>query len=569
MYHVVWAVEQIRNEFTTWISFSQRHSSHNTISIILFRVTTNIKMVQVEAHSERMARLRWHGRGVFPPLDSFQNEDADDCNDPLPIKSPPGCNDETKISPDLLRRELKTLITGGDKVTAIDYAMKWKNFRKKEAPSTTHEITFDTKNGFDEDYVYVSGMTVNMIARVNKKDPTKQVLFRFPSNKNGREAQPHTLRFANVKSDDLKGKLWVGLEEQGQIVQLNMNKILKDKNIGINEDKPIELSKCDFETIYDVRIKGDSVPTPINTRPHGFCFDAANEYIWFTGKLTNTVGRIKVDGSPESLQHFELPTLGSVPIYVALGPDNNVWGTCLSSSTIFRVTTGTHPVVDEMSISDVAKDRRPIAIKPDPRGLPFMWFSNEVGHSVCRLDTRAFEKEVSKLSAQEKTGKCTCSTGCKYVFRGSAFVHKIITEFPIPKVNHQMKLGGLAITKEGAIWTQSYMEPTENVIDNLPDYILKLGFDKHDPTSTYDPKRSSVVNMTGVPIDYFELPTKDTVLHRITVAPDEDESVWFTELQSDRLGTITFEQRNFNSTTKYEMEDDVQEEGDSRKRART
>jgi len=78
--------------------------------------------------------------------------------------------------------------------------------------------------------------------------------------------------------------------------------------------------------------------------------------------------------------------------------------------------------------------------------------------------------------------------------------------------------------------------------------------------------------MTGVPIDYFELPTKDTVLHRITVAPDEEESVWFTEVQSDHLGTtFTFKERNFNSTTKHEKEDDVQQEGgdSSRKRART
>ena len=118
------------------------------------------------------------------------------------------------------------------------------------------------------------------------------------------------------------------------------------------------------------------MPTPINTQPYGLCFDAACEYIWFTGKLTNTVGRIKVDQPDKSdsfgLEHFELPTLGAIPIYIELGPDNNVWGTCLSNSIIFRVTTGEKPVVDEMSISDVAKDRMLITIKPDHRGLPFI-----------------------------------------------------------------------------------------------------------------------------------------------------------------------------------------------------
>eukprot|EP00978_Attheya_sp_CCMP212_P009456 scaffold22356_cov53-Attheya_sp.AAC.8 len=515
-----------------------------------------------ETTKERLARLRWHGRGIFPPPANCLSETEEKLLEKVPFEDNPG--------------ELKTLISGGDKVTAIDYAMDWKHHRKKESPSTTHELTFDRENEFDSDYLYVSGMNVDMIARVNKADPTKQDLFKFPNffhqdaqpqndPQHSAWAQPHTLRFANVKSEALKGKLWVGLEEQGIIVKLDMIELLtkyKDKlDLGI----PVDLSaKDDYKSILDCRIKAKTVPFPINTRPHGFCFDAKCEYIWFTGKLTNTVSRIKVDGGDDTAQHFGLPTLGAIPIYLALGPDNNVWGTCVSNSIIFRVTTGKYPVVHEMSISDAATDRRPIAIKPDPRGLPFMWFTNEAGHSVCRLDTNAFEKEISE--GTDVTGKCSCSVACKFLFRGSSFVHKVITEFPIPKINHNMKVAGLAIRKDGAIWVQSYMDPIENMIENLPDYIIKLRFNEHDPTSTHDSTRSSVVNMTGVPIDYFELPTKDTVLHRITVAPDEDESVWFTELQSDRIGTITFEERNFG--TKRGKIDDVQRR-DNKKRART
>jgi hypothetical protein len=77
--------------------------------------------------------------------------------------------------------------------------------------------------------------------------------------------------------------------------------------------RPVDLCKeSDYKTIYDVRISGDTIPLPINTRPHGFCFDSDHKNIWFTGKLTNTVGRIGIDGSIKSLQHFELPTLGAV-----------------------------------------------------------------------------------------------------------------------------------------------------------------------------------------------------------------------------------------------------------------
>lgn len=515
-------------------------------------------MAEEESLDERLAITRMHGRGVFPPLlKPGKKKTKEPTYNELPYQ-----NEDAPQK----RKELTTFINQGPEVNTIDYAMRWRDFcTKKDVPSTTHELTFDKYNGFDEDYVYVSGMSIDMIARVNKADPTKQDIFRFPTQ-DGRDAGPHTLIFANVKREDLEGKLWVGLEEQGRIVQLDMKKILEDKNNKetLKEGKLVDLTENDFEKIYDVQIKGDTIPCPINTRPHGFCFDECFENIWFTGKLTNTVGRIRVDGT--RLQHFELPTLGAVPIYVTLGNDKNIWGTCLASSIIFRVTTGDNPVVDELPISDLAKDRKPIAIKPDPANRPFMWFSTEAGHSVCRLDTNVFEKEVSNLRG--KPGNCTCSPGCKFLFTGSKVSHKIITEFPIPKVNRHMLLGGLAITKKGAIWTQSYMEPTENTVENLPDYVLRLRFDKHFPTSTYQ-NRENKVNMTGLPIEYYELPTKNTVLHRIAVAPDEDESVWFTELAADRLGTIKFRERVFTKREKEEEDKCEEDGGNSRKKART
>merc|ERR1712038_198769 len=94
--------------------------------------------------------------------------------------------------------------------------------KKQSLPNTTHELAFDMHNDFDQDFVYVSGTTVNMIARVSKKDPTRQQFFSFPDDCNGREAEPHTLMFAKRKSNELKGKLWVGLEGQGRIIKLNM-----------------------------------------------------------------------------------------------------------------------------------------------------------------------------------------------------------------------------------------------------------------------------------------------------------------------------------------------------------
>ncbi len=217
---------------------------------------------------DKMSKLRWHGRGVFP---SFPQES----DEPKEVGDENG-NSCCGPKPDLGKREfIKTLIANGPKVTAADFAMGWKDHKEDDSPSTTHELAFDAKNGFDQGYVYVSGMSVNMIARVNKKDPSKQDLFRFPCI-GGRKAIPHTLRFANMESDALKGMLFIGLEEQGLIVKLDIKKNMTkpDYKCKIDEGKPVDLCEKDYETTYDVHISGDTIPFPINTRPHGFCFDA-------------------------------------------------------------------------------------------------------------------------------------------------------------------------------------------------------------------------------------------------------------------------------------------------------
>ena len=486
---------------------------------------------------------------------------------------PPHDDDEISVSVgaavitavgDILRRVVKTDGT----VTAVDFPMIWKpKTNPTLEPSTTHEIAFDMINGFDDEFVYLSGMNVNSIARVSKVDPTRQQIFVFPV-KDGLTADPHTLIFSNVKSEENVGMLWVGLENQGRIVKLNMMKIMENRRMDAREGEAdhIHLKDEDFSAIYDVRISGNGMPKPINTRPHGFCFDKDHKYIWFTGKLTNTVGRVSIHNN--DLQHFELPTLGAVPIYIALGPDNNIWGTCLGNNIIYRVTTGEHPVVHEMPISLLGAKHRPIAIKPDPRGFnddryKFMWFSNEATHSICRIDINAFEKyyvnenKGCELDPISNSKMCVCSSACQFQFRKKneesleMFHADIIAEIPIPKVNRKMKLGALALDKDGAIWTQSYVDLTitsaEDNVEALSDYIIKLGgfnLDESNTAQQHDKAQRKAVSLNGVQIDFYEVPTKNTQLHRICI--DQHQHVWFTELGSDRVGAIF---RNDNAET--------------------
>lgn len=492
-----------------------------------------------ELYSEaRLARIRLKQQGIFVAPDAFEDEGD--------VKRKPSPTD-----PAVASREILTVIPRGPTVAAQDYAMKWKDPKKVEDPSSTHELDFYG------DYVWVSGFTTNKIARVWKKDPSKeyQVTFEFPKW-NGMEAVPHTLRFAPKQSKEVPGMLYVSLEYQGRVVKIDTDALLKKYKTEVDQCKNVKMNEDDFDESFDVRMAvSPQIPVPINTHPHAFCFCAEYKHVYFTGKLTNTIGRVRINGPEKGkVQHYEIPTLGAVPIYLAKGPDKNIWGTCLNTSIIVRITDDENPVVDEIHISTKDTNTRPIAIIPDPRpDHPYMWFSTEAQHAIGRLDVNAFEREYSSKQPKiEKMGQCVCSVGCKNRYRGSKHIGKIIINYPIPKVNRDMKMAGLAITKEGCIYTQSYMDPAENMTSKLHDYIIRIRLDQNDPGVDYtDSKgvKEPLVNMTGVPIELYQLPTKDTILHRVSL--DQDENVWFTEENADRLGTLKFKESYWKDSPRH------------------
>ena len=297
------------------------------------------------------------------------------------------------------------------------------------------------------------------------------------------KVQPHTMDF------DYTGKMWIGLELPGVMIQLDVDKLSKkEQQNRTHSTEPYTLiTKSDLVSVCIVNLAAAGVPGGwLKTRPHGFCFGAVDEgqissdYIWFTGKLTNTVGRVRIVDSKcgkfkaGKLEHFMLPTLGAVPIYLMLGPylgpdkPQDVWGTCLQNNNVFRVTTRKRDGllvghVTEIPITPKAADRRPIAIKPQvingKPNMPYMWFSCEAGHSIARIDIDEVQELVkAKRKAQNQgklpsgdDGRCMCS---KSLYSAGTF-NKAVLEFDVPMTQPNMKLAGLAFDKGGNLWTQS------------------------------------------------------------------------------------------------------------------
>lgn len=508
----------------------------------------------LEAEHERNIRKSYGANGIFdasqylssfgaPPVveDHVEHKDdsggdSDDGSEKAGVRMPTDLKAGVKkhLATLAARKAVHSKVTtiNGKQIVVKDYAMQWEGLDASTMDST-HEITFSP---IDKRFLWVTGMMDNQIARVSVADPRRAQFFQFPPG-----MQPHTIRF------DKSGNCWVGLEAAGCIVKLRN---LGDWD-GESDVHTVELvPEVHYELQLDVRINPDpkcsSIPCPINTHPHGFCFDSEQTHIWFTGKLTNTVGRVNIE--TEAVQHFQLPTLGAVPIYVALGPDKNVWGTCLANNNIFRVTTGDHPIVTEIPITPTANNSRPIIIKPAPHGENYMWFSNEASHSVCKVSCEQVEEFVRGERDKQKKDKqrrgegntnstteisCTCS---KFFYAAST-AQRAVTEFRIPMPQHNMLLAGIAFDREGNLWTQSYVD-SGNPHPEGPDYVIKVDNCIHNATKN----RNGSGRMTGIPFEFYEAPTTQTNMHRIIDGPDGN--VWFTELGADRIGTVTVKDVN-------------------------
>jgi virginiamycin B lyase len=212
--------------------------------------------------------------------------------------------------------------------------------------------------------------------------------------------------------------------------------------------------------------------------------------IWFTGKATGTVGRIDPNGTVTTfpLHTITSPasTVGSVPIYIKAGPDGNMWVTELVGNAIARVTPA--GVVTEFPVP--THSSRPIALVPDPNGRG-MWFTEEAGNKVGFID---------------KDGN--------------------ITEFPVPKTQNNVILAGLALDSDKNLWVQQYVDyfspyPAE------ADHIVKI--DRSILTA-------KPMDISRIPVTFYEVPTAGTVFHRIIQGPDGN--MWFTEMNANKVGKL-------------------------------
>jgi len=335
---------------------------------------------------------------------------------------------------------------------------KHDNPKLDSASGSTHEITYNHQGG---QVFWVTGQKHDALASITLDgQPT---FFKMPDG-----SGPHGIVF------DANNQLWVTLEFNGKVVQVDpaTGKILRE---------------------IDVRLFAQGAQTPINTHPHGLGLGPDGKTLWFTGKSTGTVGRINPDGSVE---HFALPTVGSVPIYIVAGPDGAMWCTELVGNMIARIAPDGQvqefPIGPTPARPEGTLNSRPIAITPAPDGKS-LWFSEEAGNKVGRIG-----------------------------------LDGTITEFPVPKLHENTILAALTFDRDGNLWTQAYVDPN-NDLPAGADAVVKI--DKAIVSATDE-------DISSIPVTFYQAPTRNTTMHRITQGPDG--GIWFTELAADQVGQLKF-----------------------------
>jgi streptogramin lyase/Ca2+-binding RTX toxin-like protein len=250
------------------------------------------------------------------------------------------------------------------------------------------------------------------------------------------------------------------------------------------------------------------------------------------------------------MNEFPVPTAGSGPFSIALGPDGNVWFTEVNSNKIGRVTPA--GVVTEFTAPG-----RPGGITAGPDGA--LWFTEVGGNKIGRMTTDGTVTNEYTIPTPNTVPHRITTGPDGALWFAEAGADKIgriatdgtITEFAIPAPAgrtpfdivsgpdgnlwfteiHSNKVG--KITTGGAI-TEFTVGDHPSMITAGPDGAL--WFSESDTEQANNPNKIGRIT-TGGSFTEFAPPTNGSKPQGITTGPDG--ALWFTEAAANKIGRVT------------------------------
>lgn len=297
---------------------------------------------------------------------------------------------------------------------------------------------------------------------------------------------------------------------QGVVVEIDLpDKLGSTHEIAAAPDGSIWVSQMMQHKLVRISPEDDSViffDMPSDTAPHGLKFDHEGR-LWLTFQMTDEIVEIGLDGG--ILARHKIPSPGAGPHGLGIGPDNAVWWTGKTGNMIGRFD----PQTRATTIYPLEHiPATPIYIVADNDGA--MWFTELEGSRLGRIDEGGnlsfFDlptpnaRPIAVFPGPDAQIWFTEERGNAY---GRVTLDGQVEEFPTGVDGGE--LASAVFDSSGNLWIQF----------NTPDIIQRI-----DPSG----ERTT-----------FHLATRNAVQHRIIVGPDD--RIWFTELDSDKVGYIVLD----------------------------
>ncbi len=274
--------------------------------------------------------------------------------------------------------------------------------------------------------------------------------------------------------------------------------------------------------------------------------------IWFTELGSNRIGRITLSEPGRetilngvSITEFPIPTSGSQPAYIILGPDNNLWFTEYSGDKIGKITPS--GVITEFPLPTNSK---PIGITVGSDGN--LWFCEDDANKIGKMNSLGtLLDEYSLPFANGDLSEIVAGPDGNLWFTeyDGKKVGKITTGGTITEYNIGEKVFGIAVGSDGNLWftetiadTVGRITPSGTITEfdlpgenNGPQGITSGPFNHLYVTANFSNKIFRLT-ILGETIAQYNIPTLASSPLGIT---SSNGNIWFVEMKSSQVGAFT------------------------------
>lgn len=200
------------------------------------------------------------------------------------------------------------------------------------------------------------------------------------------------------------------------------------------------------------------VPTA-GSIPHGITV-GPDGALWFTEYATNKIGRITTAGT---FTEYTVPTPNSQPENIVAGPDGNLWFTEPNAGQIGRITPG--GTISEFSLP--TPDSGPWGITAGPDGA--LWFTEFNGHSIGRITIYGLAVEFPLSMSSRPRGITTGPDGNLWFTDplGSITPNGVITGYSIPPYVMAGTPDGITTGPDGNLWFTAHSQADSCVLGQI------------------------------------------------------------------------------------------------------